>query len=107
MNKHQLQIQDTEIVNDLLLIKWSDDSDSALPLQLLRDNCPCAACAGEKDVLGNVYKGPPQQIKPQSYQLHALQLVGYYGLRPFWADGHTTGIFTVALLQALATGDVQ
>lgn len=102
MNNHTTQIQDTEIVNDLLLIQWSDGTDSAVSLELLRDNCPCAGCAGEKDALGNIYKGPTQQLNEQSYLLKGLQPVGYYGLQPFWADGHSTGIFTIELLKTLA-----
>ncbi len=102
MNDNLIHINHTEAVNDLLLIQWSDKTDSAIPLTLLRNNCPCASCAGEKDALGNMYVGPPQQMTQQSYQLQKLQPVGYYGLRPFWADGHATGIYTVELLKKLA-----
>ena len=102
MNEQQVQIKETEIVNDFLLIQWTDETDSAISLRLMRDNCPCASCAGEKDVLGNVYKGPPLKMTAQSYQLKGLQPVGYYGLRPFWADSHTTGIYTIELLKELA-----
>ncbi|MCH7613536.1 MAG: DUF971 domain-containing protein [Candidatus Marinimicrobia bacterium] len=102
MSDKQIQINDTEIVNDLLLIQWSDKTDSAIPLTLLRDNCPCASCAGEKDALGNIHVGPPQQMTQQRYQLRGVQPVGYYGLRPFWADGHSTGIYTHDLLKKLA-----
>jgi DUF971 family protein len=31
-----------------------------------------------------------------------MQPVGYYGIRPFWCDGHNTGIFTVELLKELS-----
>ena len=91
-----------ELVNDLLLLQWSDGSEHALPLASLRDNCPCAACAGEKDVFGNVYKGPAQVLNEISYQITGLQPVGYYALRPFWKDGHNTGIFSYDLLFSLA-----
>lgn len=101
MSTKQLQIKRTEIVNDLLLIQWSDESDTAIQLTVLRDNCPCAGCIGEKDALGNIYKGPPQEMKPQSYRLQGVKPVGYYGLQPFWADGHSTGIYTIILLKKL------
>ena len=55
-----------EIVNDLLLLKWDNDTDDALLLKSMRDNCPCANCSGETDVFGNVYKGPPQKMKEES-----------------------------------------
>jgi DUF971 family protein len=102
MSEKQLHIKSTEIVNNLLLIQWTDETDSAVPLSQMRDNCPCANCAGEKDALGNIYKGPPQQMTDQSYELKGLQPVGYYGLRPFWGDGHSTGIFTLQLLKELS-----
>jgi DUF971 family protein len=102
MSEKQLNIKETEIVNNLLLIRWTDETDSAVPLSQLRDNCPCANCVGEKDALGNIYKGPPQQMTDQSYELKGLQPVGYYGVRPFWGDGHSTGIFTLQLLKKLS-----
>ncbi len=45
MNEQQVQIKDTEIVNDYLLIQWTDETDSAISLRMMRDNCPCASCA--------------------------------------------------------------
>ena len=67
-------------------------------IKSIRDNCPCASCAGEKDVFGNVYKGPPQIKTEDSYIISGIQPVGYYALRPFWADGHSTGIFSFEFL---------
>jgi len=31
-----------------------------------------------------------------------IQPVGYYGIRPFWKDGHNTGIYTGEKLKALS-----
>ncbi len=102
MSEKQLQIKQTEIVNDFLLIQWTDETDSVISLSRMRDNCPCAACEGEKDALGNIYKGPPQRMTEQSYQLKGLKPVGYYGLQPYWADGHNTGIYTISYLKILS-----
>jgi len=96
------QLKSYEIVNDLLLIQWEDGSDDAIQLQSLRDNCPCANCAGEKDVFGNIYKGPPQQMTESSYQISTIQPVGYYAIRPIWKDGHHTGMFGFDFLKAIA-----
>jgi len=38
-------IQDFEVVNDLLLVNFSDGSEAIVSLQRLRDECPCAGCA--------------------------------------------------------------
>ncbi len=101
----QKKIDHYEIVNDLLLIKWDDDSEADVTLKVLRDNCPCANCAGEKDVFGNVYKGQETVKTDASYRLMGIEPVGYYGLRPFWGDNHSTGIFTGEMLIALSEAD--
>ena len=94
-------IKHTEVVNEFLLVKWTDDSETIISLHALRDNCPCASCVGEKDVLGNIYKGPPQKMNKNNYRIMSVIPVGYYGLRPVWADGHNTGIYTYNLLLGL------
>ena len=91
-----------EVLNDLLLLQWDDKSENALPLKPIRDNCPCAHCSGETDVFGNIYKGPKQVITENSYLLNGMQPVGYYALRPFWADGHHSGIYSFTLMRKLS-----
>ena len=39
----------------------------------------------------------PDDVRPM-----AIQLVGAYGLRVTWSDGHSTGIFPWARLRALS-----
>ena len=95
-------IQDFEVVNNLLLVNVSDGSESIISLQRLRDECPCAGCAGETDALGNVYRSAPQQKTPTSYQVRQIMTVGYYGLKPIWGDNHNTGIFSVDFLEKLS-----
>ena len=90
----EIVIKNFEIVNELLLVSFSDNSEAIVNLKTLRERCPCASCAGETDALGNLYKGPEQRLIESSYQISGIQPVGYYGLRPFWKDGHNTGIIT-------------
>ncbi|MEC9006611.1 MAG: DUF971 domain-containing protein [Candidatus Neomarinimicrobiota bacterium] len=99
---NNLSIKEHEVINDMLLVSFSDGSESVVSLKLLRDRCPCASCAGETDALGNIYKSQNQQLTEQSYVLSGLQPVGYYGIRPFWSDSHNTGIFTIELLKELS-----
>ena len=54
--KKTISIENILLVGTELAVKWSDETESFIDLRLLRDNCPCAFCSGEKDVLGNVYK---------------------------------------------------
>ena len=96
-----LRLAHYEVVNELLLLQWSDDIENALPLKGLRNNCPCASCIGEKDVFGTVYKSPPQNLTESSYILNGIKPVGYYALQPFWDDGHHTGIYSFELLRKL------
>jgi len=70
-----LSIKEYEIMNDLLLVSFA---------------------------LGNVYKDTPLVLKDSSFDIKGVQPVGYYGIRPFWGDGHNTGIFTVELLKELS-----
>tara|TARA_B110000438_G_scaffold217525_1_gene210264 strand:+ start:1173 stop:1487 length:315 start_codon:yes stop_codon:yes gene_type:complete len=102
MKKYDKNIKDYEILNDLLLVNFSDESEVVIPLRLLRDRCPCAGCEGETDALGNLYKSTPQAKTDASYELIQVLPVGYYGLKPLWADNHTTGIFTMDLLIELS-----
>ena len=90
-----------EVLNDFLLLRWNDGSENSLPLKPLRDNCPCANCAGETDIFGNIYKGPPQRMKKESYMINGIQPVGYYAVRPFWKDGHSDGIYSYEFLNKL------
>ena len=90
-----------ESINDLMLFKWEDGLESYINLQTLREKCPCANCEGEKDVFGNIYKGNTSPINENSFLLKGLQPVGYYALRPFWKDGHHSGIYSFEMLRAL------
>ena len=98
----EIVIKNFEIVNELLLVSFSDNSEAIVNLKTLRERCPCASCAGETDALGNLYKGPEQKLIESSYQISGIQPVGYYGLPPFWKDGHNTGIITGEQLKELS-----
>ena len=97
-----ISIENYEVVNNLLLLSFNDNTEAVINLKELRQRCPCASCEGEKDALGNVYKGPVQNLNENSFLVSGVQPVGYYGLRPFWKDGHSTGIFTIKLLKKLS-----
>ena len=101
MNQN-LTITNYEILSDMILIAFEDNKDIMVDLKTLRENCPCATCQGETDALGNLYKGPKPKLNDKSFQINGVQPVGYYGIRPFWKDGHNTGIFTGALLKEIS-----
>ena len=97
-----ISIENYEVVNNLLLVTFTDSTEAVINIKQLRQRCPCASCEGEKDALGNLYKGPEQKLNDNSFIISGLHPVGYYGIRPFWKDGHNTGIFTIQLLKQIS-----
>jgi DUF971 family protein len=88
-------------VGNELAIVWEDGHEDYLPLEMLRRNCPCAMCKGERDLLGNVYRGPHRPLTERSFQLVSHRPVGAYALQITWADGHNDGIYSYETLRSL------
>jgi ATP-binding protein involved in chromosome partitioning len=80
-----------------LEIEWDQAGHRGFfPARALRLACPCAACVEE--MTGRPLLDPstvPEDVRPL-----AVNLVGAYGLRVQWSDGHGTGIFTYDRLRA-------
>ena len=93
-------------IGDELAISWSDGGETFLRLVDLRRACPCAACGGEPDVLGNIER-PEVTYTATSFDLRGYQLVGGYALQPTWGDGHGTGLYSFAFLRRLGAAPVQ
>ena len=81
-----------------ILIDWDGAGHEALfPARTLRLACPCAECVEEMS--GRPLLDParvPHDVRPVT-----LGLVGAYGLRVQWSDGHGTGIYTFDRLLAI------
>jgi len=79
-----------------LEVEWSPGEPAVvMPARALRLACPCASC--REEMTGRRLLDPasvPQDVAPQ-----ALELVGGYGLRIRWSDGHGTGIYTFETLR--------
>tara|TARA_Y100001970_G_C14070862_1_gene769344 strand:+ start:754 stop:1074 length:321 start_codon:yes stop_codon:yes gene_type:complete len=97
-----LKLELYEILNNLILLKWDNNKEDFITLKFMRENCPCANCAGEKDVFGNIYKGAELKLTKKSFIINTIQPIGYYAIRPFWADGHHSGIYSFTLLKNLS-----
>ncbi len=89
-----------EKIGQELAIAWSDGTESFIALEAMRRACPCAACAGEPDVTGEVVR-PRVNYGPGSFELMSWQTVGGYAIQPRWGDGHQTGLYSYALLRQL------
>jgi DUF971 family protein len=89
-----------EVIGDEFALVWSDGQESFIPLEKLRRACPCAACGGEPDVMGNVER-PHVSYGPHSFQIRSFRFIGGYALQPTWNDGHDSGLYSLRLLRAL------
>jgi DUF971 family protein len=97
----RLEPTNVQQIGSELAIQWNDGTESYLDLQLLRRACPCAACGGEPDVLGNIMR-PNVSYSENSFELAGFDLVGGYALQPRWRDGHSTGIYSFQYLRRLS-----
>ena len=89
-------------IGDELAVAWNDGTELFLKLEVLRRACPCAACGGEPDVLGNVSSRQRGiTYTDQSFELVGFDRVGGYALQPHWADGHSSGIYSFTYLRRL------
>jgi ATP-binding protein involved in chromosome partitioning len=84
--------------DDGILIEWQEGTHEGFYLaRALRLACPCAACVEEMS--GRPLLDPArvaEDVRPLS-----VALVGAYGLRINWSDGHSTGIYTFEQLHVL------
>lgn len=92
---------DLQQIGQELAIKWDDGAEQFIALERFRRACPCAECKGEVDVLGQLHKGPERALRPNSFQLQRVVIVGGYAVQPLWADGHASGIYPFAYLKKL------
>jgi DUF971 family protein len=88
------------VIGNELAIAWNDGTEQYISLRRLREACPCAACEGEPDVMGNKI-ALRKQLTPESFILKKYEFVGGYGIQFFWGDGHSTGIYSVQYLELI------
>ncbi len=79
------------------LIQWDAGHEGIYPARMLRLACPCAAC--REEMTGRPLLDPARV--PEDIDGVAMQLVGQYGIRIDWSDGHNTGIYTYEMLRRM------
>lgn len=95
-----IRLTNAVVIGDELALAWEGGEESYLKLEALRRGCPCAACQGEPDVTGKVLL-PNVTYGERSFQYVRHQMMGGYALQFFWADGHSSGIYSFELLRSL------
>ncbi len=82
---------------DAIVINWVEPGHVArYPARELRLGCQCAACVDE--MTSRPLLDPatvPANVAPDG-----VELVGGYGLRVRWSDGHSAGIYTFEWLRS-------
>ena len=96
-----MTLENAAVIGDELALSFNDGFEAYLPLPMLRRSCPCAACQGEPDALGRVVR-PRVEYGTRSFDLLKFDLVGGYAIQLFWADGHSSGIYSFTYLRRLA-----
>lgn len=97
-----LILEQATVIGNEFALSFSDGCEAFLTLPMLRRCCPCAACQGEPDALGRVLR-PRVDYSLTSFDLVKFEQIGGYAIQLFWADGHSTGIYSYTYLQRLAT----
>lgn len=81
-----------------LRITWADNVVSQYPFVALRGQCVCAGCVDEQTGERTL----DLDAIPSDISVENMQLVGNYGLRIHWSDGHNTGLYTWNRLRDMA-----
>ncbi len=86
-----------------LEVRWADGHRSIIPLLELRRACPCAACRAIREgrECNPLAVNQPVPDPRETATVDEAELVGNYGLRIRWKDGHAAGIYDFALLRSL------
>lgn len=84
-----------KVDDDELRLTWEDGHVSTYPFRRLRQLCPCALCRDE-------WTGKPliaPESVPADLTASRVELVGNYAVACQFSDGHSTGIYTFAMLR--------
>jgi DUF971 family protein len=95
-------LEQAALIGGELALSFADGFEAYFPLPMLRRACPCAVCQGEPDALGRVTR-PKVEHGPRAFDLLKFEAVGGYALQLYWADGHSSGIYTFAYFQKLSS----
>ena len=94
-------IDEVELNDEGILVRWSDDHRSVYGAKYLRVNCGCAQCIEEwsrRQLLDPA--SVAADIRAEDYLM-----VGKYAIQFLWSDAHYTGIYPFEMLRKLCQCD--
>ncbi len=84
--------------NQFLDIFWDNGETKSIKLNILRNACPCAICAAEKNEWSKTYI---PLFTLEQLKISKINVVGTYAIGIEWADGHNTGLYDFEYLYNL------
>lgn len=94
--------KDIQLIGQELAVIWPDGSETYFPAEFLRKHSPSAQNIGEKDIFGNQYGGDGANEFP-GVTITGWDFQGNYAMRPWFSDGHSSGLFSWDYLRELAS----
>lgn len=99
--RRKRRVRKVELAPSELVIEWGDGRCTRHDLAELRRTCPCALCRethGRPDPSSQELPLLTGEAATATSQARSVELVGRYGLRINWADGHNHGIYSLEKL---------
>jgi DUF971 family protein len=104
--RKRYRLRGAELTETELVLTWRDGEESRHSLRDLRASCPCANCrqarSGEPPA-GEQLEGEIPVLSGDAAtatdRASRFDLVGRYGIRITWADGHDYGIYLLENLR--------
>jgi len=90
---------DLDRAKQVMEISWEDGRRSSYTGEQLRWACPCAECRGEAGSPGRL--ASVNRLNQDELKVKDVVLVGQYALQIAFESGHSTGLYTFALLRRL------
>ena len=93
----KVTVEEVDLKDDGIAVRWSDGHASLYGYMYLRINCGCAECVEEwsnRKLLDPA--SLPADIRAEDYLM-----VGRYAVQFLWSDAHYTGIYPFEMLRSL------
>lgn len=96
--------ENISLIGAMVAIRWSNGVEQFLSMEKLRAASPSAENVGEPDIFGKIHGGDPRSEFP-GVSVTDFEEVGRYAVRFIFSDGHQSGLYSYAYLEALGDLD--